>query len=82
MPGTEATLGQLSFLSVIGTKLDPKPFTDFGVNQFQDPRAIEVLERWRRRLEQVETRINRDNDNREICYPAFLPSRMANSTSG
>lgn len=82
LPGVQATLGQLNLVSVIGTKLDPKPFTDFGINSFQDRRAIRALEKFRSRLDRIETRIGKANDDRGLCYPGFLPSRLANSTSG
>jgi arachidonate 15-lipoxygenase len=82
LPGIEQTFAQVNLMVGIGTKRDPKAFTDFGVNSFQDPRAIRVLQSWQNRLEVVEKRIEQRNKRREECYPGFLPSRMANSTSG
>ncbi len=67
---------------MIGTKQDPKPFTDFGVNSFQDFRAIGVLKRLQDRLQGLEKLIEQRNQHRKECYLGFLPSRMANSTSG
>ncbi|MEH2160379.1 MAG: lipoxygenase family protein [Nostoc sp.] len=82
LPGVEATFAQVNVMAVIGTKQDPKAFTDFGVNSFQDFRAIGVLGRLQDRLKGLETVIEQRNKRRIECYPAFLPSRMANSTSG
>jgi arachidonate 15-lipoxygenase len=82
LPGVEQTLAQLNIIATIGTKRDPKAFTDFGVNSFQDPRAIDVLKNLQNRLEAVEKQIERRNKRRLECYPGFLPSRMANSISG
>lgn len=82
LPGVEATFAQVNVMAVIGTKQDPKAFTDFGVNSFQDFRAIGVLRRLQDRLKGLETVIEQRNQHRKECYPAFLPSRMANSTSG
>lgn len=82
LPGVEATFAQVNVMAVIGTKQDPKAFTDFGVNSFQDFRAIGVLRRLQDRLKGLETVIEQRNKRRIECYPAFLPSRMANSTSG
>ncbi|KAB8334352.1 hypothetical protein SD80_008070 [Scytonema tolypothrichoides VB-61278] len=82
LPGVEPTIAQVNLMVGIGTKRDPKAFTDFGVNSFQDPRAIDVLIGLQQRLELVEKQIEQRNKQRLECYPAFLPSRMANSTSG
>ncbi|MEO0967208.1 MAG: lipoxygenase family protein [Cyanobacteria bacterium J06639_18] len=82
LPDVTPTFSQVNLMASIGTKRDPKAFTDFGVNSFQDPRAIKVLTNFQRRLELVEKRILRRNKRRKECYPGFLPSRMANSTSG
>ena len=81
LPDTRLSLIQIQFMSTIGTKSDPKAFTDFGKNSFQDPRAIRVLKGLQNRLEIVERRIKRRNKRRQECYPNFLPSRMPNSTS-
>lgn len=82
LPDVTSTFSQVNLMASIGTKRDPKAFTDFGVNSFQDPRAIAVLTNFQRRLELVEKRISKRNKRRKECYPGFLPSRMANSTSG
>jgi arachidonate 15-lipoxygenase len=82
LPGVKPSLTQVQFISLVGTKRDPKAFTDFGTNSFQDPRAIRVLENLQNRLETVERRIEIQNKRRKECYPAFLPSRMSNSVSG
>ena len=82
LPGVEQTFAQVNVMAGIGTKLDPKAFTDFGVNSFQDPRAINVLKSLQDRLELVEKQILQRNQHRKEYYPGFLPSRMANSTSG
>jgi arachidonate 15-lipoxygenase len=82
LPGVEPTFAQVNLMVGIGTKRDPKAFTDFGVNSFQDPRAIDVLIGLQERLEVVEKQIEKRNKLRLECYPGFLPSRMANSTSG
>ncbi len=82
LPGVKPSLTQVQFISLVGTKRDPKAFTDFGKNSFQDPRAIRVLRGLQYRLEIVERRIERRNKRRKECYPSFLPSRMANSVSG
>ncbi|MGB3758900.1 MAG: lipoxygenase family protein [Rivularia sp. (in: cyanobacteria)] len=82
LPGIKPSLTQVQFMSLVGTKRDPKAFTDFGKNSFQDPRAIRVLRGLQNRLEIVERRIERRNKRRKECYPGFLPSRMANSVSG
>lgn len=52
------------------------------MNSFQDFRAIAVLEGLQGRLQGLEHLIEQRNKRRTECYPAFLPSRMANSTSG
>ncbi|MUG92844.1 hypothetical protein F7734_10440 [Scytonema sp. UIC 10036] len=82
LPGVEPTFAQVNVISGIGVKLDVKAFTDFGVNSFQDPRAIAVLKGLQNRLDVVEKQISQRNKHREECYPGFLPSRIANSTSG
>ncbi|BAZ11140.1 arachidonate 15-lipoxygenase [Calothrix sp. NIES-4071] len=82
LPGIKPSLTQVQFMSLVGTKRDPKAFTDFGVNSFQDPQAIRVLRDFQNRLESIEKRIEAQNQRREECYPAFLPSRMSNSVSG
>ncbi|MDZ8259882.1 lipoxygenase family protein [Nostoc sp. ChiQUE01b] len=82
LPGVQATFAQTNLMASIGTKQDPKAFTDFGVNSFQDWRAINVLKGLQDRLQGLETVIEQRNKRRIECYPAFLPSRMANSTSG
>ncbi|MEA5582426.1 lipoxygenase family protein [Nodularia harveyana UHCC-0300] len=82
LPGVEPTFAQVNVMSVIGTKQDPKAFADFGVNSFQDFRAINVLRSFQTRLKVLETIIEQRNKRRPECYPGFLPSRMANSTSG
>lgn len=82
LPPLKPTLTQVEFISLVGTKSDPKAFADFGRNSFQDPRAIRVLKDFQNRLEIVERRIERRNKGRKECYPAFLPSRMSNSVSG
>jgi arachidonate 15-lipoxygenase len=82
LPGVKPSLTQVQFMSLVGTKRDPKAFTDFGVNSFQDPEAIRVLEDLQNRLESVERRIENQNKRRKECYPGFLPSRMSNSVSG
>ncbi len=82
LPGVEATFAQVNVMAVIGTKQDPKAFTDFGVNSFQDFRAIGVLRGLQDRLKGLEKLIEQRNQRRKECYPGFLPSRMANSTSG
>ncbi|MBG1270436.1 lipoxygenase family protein [Nostoc sp. WHI] len=82
LPGVEATFTQANLMAGIGTKLDPKAFTDFGVNSFQDMRAIGVLRGLQDRLKGLEKLIEQRNKRRKECYPGFLPSRMANSTSG
>jgi len=82
LPGVEATFTQANLMAGIGTKLDPKAFTDFGVNSFQDMRAIGVLRGLQDRLKGLEKLIEQRNKFRKECYPGFLPSRMANSTSG
>ncbi|MEM7713412.1 MAG: lipoxygenase family protein [Cyanobacteria bacterium P01_A01_bin.68] len=81
LPGVEKSLAQIQFVSLAGTKMDPKAFSDFGKNSFQDPKAIGVLSGLQNRLEVVERRIQRRNKRRKECYPVFLPSRMANSVS-
>jgi arachidonate 15-lipoxygenase len=82
LPGIKPSLTQVEFMALVGTKRDPKAFTDFGVNSFQDPQAIKVLRNLQNRLESIEVQIESANQRREECYPAFLPSRMANSVSG
>ncbi|AFY56396.1 Lipoxygenase [Rivularia sp. PCC 7116] len=82
LPVIQPTLVQVQFISLVGTKRDPKAFTDFGTNSFQDPRTIRVLRGLQNRLEIVERRIKRRNQRRKECYPGFLPSRMSNSVSG
>ncbi|NJL78601.1 MAG: hypothetical protein HC917_06640 [Richelia sp. SM2_1_7] len=82
LPGVKPALTQVQFISLVGTKRDPKAFTDFGANSFQDSRAIAVLSSLQNRLEVVEKRIERRNKRRKECYPGFLPSRMSNSVSG
>ena len=82
LPGVEPTFAQVNLMAGIGTKRDPKAFTDFGVNSFQDFRAIGVLKRLQDRLKGLEKLIEQRNQHRKECYPGFLPSRMANSTSG
>ena len=82
LPDVTLTFAQINPIASVGTKYDPKAFTDFGVNSFQDPRAIAVLKNFQRRLDLVEKRISQRNKRRKECYPGFLPSRMANSTSG
>ena len=82
LPDTTLTFSQVNPIASVGTKYDPKAFTDFGVNSFEDPRAIAVLKDFQGRLELVEKRISQRNERRKVCYPGFLPSRMANSTSG
>ncbi len=82
LPGVKPSLTQVQFISLVGTKRDPKAFTDFGQNSFQDSRAIRVLRGLQNRLEIVERRIERRNKRRKECYSGFLPSRMANSISG
>ena len=81
LPDINASLFQIQFMSRLGTKSDPKAFTNFGKNSFQDPRAIRVLRGLQNRLEVVERRIERRNKRRKECYPVFLPSRIPNSTS-
>ncbi len=81
LPDTELTLVQLQFLTAVGVKLDPNAFTNFGDRSFQDPRAIRVLKMFQHRLEKIEEVIGRHNQRRGECYPGFLPSPMANSTS-
>jgi arachidonate 15-lipoxygenase len=82
LPGIKPILTQIRFISSVGTKSDPKAFTDFGTNSFQDPQAIRVLEDFQNRLDSVEKRIEIQNKRRKECYPGFLPSRMSNSVSG
>lgn len=82
LPGVVPSLTQVQFISLVGTKRDPKAFTDFGTNSFQDPQAIRVLRNLQNRLESIEKRIEILNKRRKECYPAFLPSRMSNSISG
>jgi arachidonate 15-lipoxygenase len=82
LPGVKPSLTQVQFISLVGTKRDPKAFTNFGTNSFQDPKAIEVLKDFQDRLESIEKRIEMLNQRRQECYPAFLPSRMSNSVSG
>ena len=82
LPDTTLTFAQVNTFASVGTKYDPKAFTDFGANSFQDPRAIAVLADFQGRLEWVEKLISKRNKRRKECYPGFLPSRMANSTSG
>ncbi|BDA74254.1 Arachidonate 15-lipoxygenase [Calothrix sp. PCC 7716] len=82
LPGVKPALTQVQFISLVGTKRDPKAFTNFGTNSFQDPQAIRVLKNFQSRLESIEQRIEILNQRRDECYPAFLPSRMANSVSG
>ena len=82
LPGVKPSLTQVQFISLVGTKRDPKAFTDFGENSFQDPRTIRVLTSLQNRLEVVERRIEQRNKRRKECYSGFLPSRMANSVSG
>jgi len=82
LPGVEPTFAQVNLMAGIGTKRDPKAFTDFGVNSFQDMRAIGVLRGLQDRLKGLEKLIEQRNKCRKECYPGFLPSRMANSTSG
>lgn len=82
LPGVRPSLAQVQVISSIGTKDDPKAFTDFGTNSFQDPRAIDVLKDFQDRLESAENRIEMLNHRRQECYPGFLPSRMSNSVSG
>ncbi|MBE9211600.1 hypothetical protein IQ247_02525 [Plectonema cf. radiosum LEGE 06105] len=82
LPGVKPALTQVQFISLVGTKRDPKAFTDFGTNSFQDSRAIAVLRSLQNRLEIVEKRIEQRNKRRKECYPGFLPSRMSNSVSG
>lgn len=77
LPSVQPTFAQVNLMAVIGTKQDPKAFTDFGVNSFQDMRAIGVLRGLQSRLQGLEER----NKCGKECYPGFLPSRMANSTS-
>lgn len=82
LPDAKLTLSRIQFITLVGTKSDPKAFTDFGTNSFQDPRAIRVLRGLQNRLEVVERRIEQRNKRRKVCYSGFLPSRMANSVSG
>ena len=82
LPDATLTFAQINPIASVGTKYDPKAFTDFGVNSFQDPRAIAVLTDFQSRLESVEKWISILNEQRKECYPGFLLSRMANSTSG
>jgi arachidonate 15-lipoxygenase len=81
LPDAKLSLSRIQFITLVGTKSDPKAFTDFGKNSFQDPRAIKVLKGLQHRLEVVERRIEQRNKRRKVCYPGFLPSRMANSVS-
>ena len=81
LPGVNPSAAQVRLISNVSTKLDPKAFTDFGKNSFQDPRAIRVLKGLQNRLEIVERRIERRNKRRKECYSVFLPSRMPNSVS-
>ena len=83
LPDATLTFAQVNPIASVGAKYDPKTFTDFGVNSFQDPRAIAVLTDFQSRLESVEKQISQRNQHQKECYyPGFLPSRMANSTSG
>ncbi len=82
LPGVRPSLTQVQFISLVGTKRDPKAFTDFGTNSFQDPQAIRVLRDLQNRLESVEKQIEMSNKRRKECYSGFLPSRMSNSVSG
>ena len=82
LPGVQPSLTQIQFMSLVGTKRDPKAFTDIVKNSFQDTKAIRVLKSLQNRLEIVERRIERRNKRRKVCYSGFLPSRMANSVSG
>lgn len=82
LPDAKLSLSRIQFITLVGTKSDPKAFTDFGKNSFQDPRAIKVLKGLQNRLEVIERRIEQRNKRRKVCYPGFLPSRMANSVSG
>lgn len=82
LPGVKPSLTQVQYMSLVGTKRDPKAFTDFGTNSFQDPQAIRVLKDLQNRLESIENQIEIRNQRRKECYPAFLPSRMSNSVSG
>ena len=81
LPGVNPSAAQVRLISNVSTKLDPKAFTDFGKNSFQDPRAIRVLKSLQNRLEVVERRIERRNKRRKECYSVFLPSRIPNSVS-
>ncbi len=81
LPSVNPSVAQVATISNVSTKLDPKAFTDFGKNSFEDPRAIRVLKGLQHRLEIVERRIELRNKRRGECYPVFLPSRMPNSTS-
>ena len=81
LPGVNPSAAQVRLISNVSAKLDPKAFTDFGKNSFQDPRAIRVLKGLQNRLEIVERRIERRNKRRKECYSVFLPSRMPNSVS-
>lgn len=81
LPGVKPSLIQVQFMALVGTKRDPKAFTNFGSNSFQDPQAIKVLINFQNRLELIEKRIEILNQSRKQCYPAFLPSRIANSVS-
>ncbi|MGB3650893.1 MAG: lipoxygenase family protein [Rivularia sp. (in: cyanobacteria)] len=81
LPETKLALAQIQLIANVSAKLDPKAFTDFGKNSFQDPRAINVLRGLQNRLEVVERRIEARNKRREECYPVFLPSKIPNSTS-
>ncbi|MEA5596155.1 lipoxygenase family protein [Rivularia sp. UHCC 0363] len=82
LPSVQPSLTQIQVMSIVGTKRDPKAFTDFGTNSFQDPQAIRVLISLQNRLEVVEKRIEQRNKRRKECYSAFLPSRMSNGVSG
>ncbi len=81
LPETKLALAQIQLIANISAKFDPKAFTDFGKNSFQDPRAIRVLKGLQNRLEVVERRIEARNKRRQECYPVFLPSKIPNSTS-
>ncbi|MCG6137203.1 MAG: hypothetical protein MET45_21645 [Nostoc sp. LLA-1] len=81
LPGVAATFTQVNLMAGIGTKRNPQAFTDFGVNSFQDHRAIAVLRGLQNRLQGLERLIEQRNKRRQECYPGFLPSRMDNSTS-
>lgn len=75
-PFFSATYGSHCLFSVFSAQI---PLGQYTEDHFTEPKALEVIDRFRMELKEIEKHILTENEGLELQYLFLLPSRIENS---